>query len=149
MFRIASCQPAIIRAVTYSRRSISVSLPISKRVTRGTLDHVFEPEVATPLVKAVKKRTRKRKTAEAETQDLELKSQDLELKSQDLKLKPQDLELKPQSLEPKSESTGSVVLDTVRKYTKKHSECVLLVQVGDFYEVTHIQYGIPRRLFIT
>lgn len=32
-------------------------------------------------------------------------------------------------------STGSVVLDTVREYTKKYPLCVLLVQVGDFYEV--------------
>ncbi|KAI9478582.1 MAG: DNA mismatch repair protein MutS [Benjaminiella poitrasii] len=32
-------------------------------------------------------------------------------------------------------STGSIVLDTVREYTKKHPLCVLLVQVGDFYEL--------------
>lgn len=32
-------------------------------------------------------------------------------------------------------STGSIVLDTVREYTKKYPLCVLLVQVGDFYEV--------------
>lgn len=41
--------------------------------------------------------------------------------------------LKP--LELKEISTGSVVLDTVREYTKKYPLCVLLVQVGDFYEV--------------
>lgn len=35
-------------------------------------------------------------------------------------------------------STGSIVLDTVREYTKKYPHCVLLVQVGDFYEVKHI-----------
>ncbi|GAA5798889.1 hypothetical protein HPULCUR_004296 [Helicostylum pulchrum] len=32
-------------------------------------------------------------------------------------------------------STGSIVLDTVREYTKKYPLCVLLVQVGDFYEL--------------
>lgn len=32
-------------------------------------------------------------------------------------------------------STGSIVLDTVREYSKKYPLCVLLVQVGDFYEV--------------
>ncbi|KAI8638624.1 DNA mismatch repair protein MutS [Parasitella parasitica] len=32
-------------------------------------------------------------------------------------------------------STGSVVLDTVRKYTKLYPHCVLLTQVGDFYEL--------------
>lgn len=41
--------------------------------------------------------------------------------------------LKPLPL--KEISTGSVVLDTVREYTKKYPLCVLLVQVGDFYEV--------------
>jgi DNA mismatch repair protein MutS len=35
-------------------------------------------------------------------------------------------------------STGSIVLDTVREYTKKYPLCVLLVQVGDFYEVNLI-----------
>ncbi|KAI7893163.1 DNA mismatch repair protein MutS [Mucor mucedo] len=38
-------------------------------------------------------------------------------------------------LEAKEISTGSVVLDTVREYTKKYPLCVLLVQVGDFYEL--------------
>ncbi|KAI8063435.1 DNA mismatch repair protein MutS [Gilbertella persicaria] len=31
--------------------------------------------------------------------------------------------------------TGSIVLDTVREYTKAYPHCVLLVQVGDFYEL--------------
>jgi DNA mismatch repair protein MutS len=39
------------------------------------------------------------------------------------------------ALEKKEISTGSVVLDTVREYSKKYPLCVLLVQVGDFYEV--------------
>lgn len=33
--------------------------------------------------------------------------------------------------------TGSVVLDTVREFTRKYPQCVLLVQVGDFYEVQY------------
>jgi DNA mismatch repair protein MutS len=37
-------------------------------------------------------------------------------------------------------STGSVVLDAVREYTKKYPLCVLLVQVGDFYEVDRSKY---------
>ncbi|KAI8084890.1 DNA mismatch repair protein MutS [Halteromyces radiatus] len=41
----------------------------------------------------------------------------------------------PIILEPKQKTTGSVVLDTVREYTKKYPLCVLLVQVGDFYEL--------------
>ncbi|KAI8149116.1 DNA mismatch repair protein MutS [Fennellomyces sp. T-0311] len=106
MFRFLPRPRSILRTSHFSRRSIFVSLPIAKRVTRGTLDNVFEPEITTPRT-PVKKKTRKRRTAETESQDLEAKS----------------------------ESTGSVVLDTVRKYTKKHPECVLLVQVGDFYEL--------------
>ncbi|KAG1051475.1 hypothetical protein G6F43_006315 [Rhizopus delemar] len=39
------------------------------------------------------------------------------------------------ALEKKEISTGSVVLDTVREYSKKYPLCVLLVQVGDFYEL--------------
>ncbi|KAL7318250.1 MutS protein 1 [Mucor circinelloides] len=31
--------------------------------------------------------------------------------------------------------TGSVVLDTVRKYRKKYPQCALLTQVGEFYEL--------------
>lgn len=31
--------------------------------------------------------------------------------------------------------TGSVVLDAVREYTEKYPTCVLLMQVGDFYEL--------------
>lgn len=42
-------------------------------------------------------------------------------------------------LERKEVSTGSIVLDTVREYTKKYPQCVLLVQVGDFYEVKCLQ----------
>ncbi|CEP08338.1 hypothetical protein [Parasitella parasitica] len=32
-------------------------------------------------------------------------------------------------------STGSVVLDTVRKYTRLYPHCIVLTQVGDFYEL--------------
>lgn len=42
-------------------------------------------------------------------------------------------------LERKEVSTGSIVLDTVREYTRKYPQCVLLVQVGDFYEVWYLQ----------
>ncbi|CAO3600384.1 unnamed protein product [Absidia cylindrospora] len=38
-------------------------------------------------------------------------------------------------LELKQKTSGSIVLDTVREYTKKLPLCVLLVQVGDFYEL--------------
>lgn len=44
--------------------------------------------------------------------------------------------LSAKSLDKKEISTGSIVLDTVREYTKKYPLCVLLVQVGDFYEVS-------------
>lgn len=40
------------------------------------------------------------------------------------------------ALEHKQKTSGSIVLDTVREYTKLHPQCVLLVQVGDFYEVS-------------
>ncbi|KAL9542777.1 hypothetical protein MBANPS3_008440 [Mucor bainieri] len=33
--------------------------------------------------------------------------------------------------------TGSVVLDTVRKYRSKYPQCALLTQVGEFYEVSY------------
>lgn len=39
-------------------------------------------------------------------------------------------------LEPRLACTGSVVLDTVREYTRQYPDCVLLMQVGDFYEVS-------------
>jgi hypothetical protein len=42
---------------------------------------------------------------------------------------------KERSLHLKQVSSGSVVIDTVREYTKQYPLCVLLVQVGDFYEV--------------
>jgi DNA mismatch repair protein MutS len=42
----------------------------------------------------------------------------------------------PVALEFKQKTSGSIVLDTVREYTKQHPQCVLLVQVGDFYEVS-------------
>lgn len=42
---------------------------------------------------------------------------------------------KKKALEPKEETSGSVVLDAVRDYTKRHPTCVLLMQVGDFFEV--------------
>lgn len=45
-------------------------------------------------------------------------------------------DLSAKSLDKKEISTGSIVLDTVREYTKKYPLCVLLVQVGDFYEVS-------------
>ncbi|KAI9007022.1 DNA mismatch repair protein MutS [Phycomyces nitens] len=38
-------------------------------------------------------------------------------------------------LELRQVATGSIVLDTVREYTKKYPLCVLLIQVGDFYEL--------------
>ncbi|CEG65600.1 Putative DNA mismatch repair protein MutS [Rhizopus microsporus] len=44
-------------------------------------------------------------------------------------------DLSAKSLDKKEISTGSIVLDTVREYTKKYPLCVLLVQVGDFYEL--------------
>ncbi|KAI7900807.1 DNA mismatch repair protein MutS [Cokeromyces recurvatus] len=46
--------------------------------------------------------------------------------------KPEKLDKLPDHVEI---STGSIVLDTVRAYTKKYPLCVLLVQVGDFYEL--------------
>ncbi|KAI8973896.1 DNA mismatch repair protein MutS [Pilobolus umbonatus] len=39
------------------------------------------------------------------------------------------------ALEERLAPTGSVVFDTVKKYTQKYPLCVLLVQVGDFYEL--------------
>lgn len=49
-------------------------------------------------------------------------------------------------LERKEVSTGSIVLDAVREYTKKYPQCVLLVQVGDFYELyeTHASRYAPQ-----
>ncbi|KAI8363969.1 DNA mismatch repair protein MutS [Choanephora cucurbitarum] len=49
-------------------------------------------------------------------------------------------ELKVDRVEPKPlehiiPPTGSIVLDTVREFTNKYPQCVLLVQVGDFYEL--------------
>ncbi|KAI7871067.1 DNA mismatch repair protein MutS [Spinellus fusiger] len=41
----------------------------------------------------------------------------------------------PIALEPKMTASGSMVLDTVREQTKLYPHCVLLIQVGDFYEL--------------
>lgn len=43
-------------------------------------------------------------------------------------------------LEPRLACTGSVVLDAVREYTRQYPDCVLLMQVGDFYEVSIYLY---------
>ncbi|KAI9499413.1 muts domain V-domain-containing protein [Zychaea mexicana] len=113
MLRVALRRPTLIRAAALSKRSISNTPFLSKRVTRGSLDDVFkevEPAPATVTEKQTaprKKQQQKRKQVEANDGNLE----------------------------PKPDSTGSIVLDTVRKYTKKHPDCVLLVQVGDFYEL--------------
>lgn len=53
----------------------------------------------------------------------------------DLAVLPDSQALKKQALVHAELSTGSVVLDTVRKYTKLYPHCTLLTQVGDFYEV--------------
>ncbi|ORZ03667.1 DNA mismatch repair protein MutS [Syncephalastrum racemosum] len=42
---------------------------------------------------------------------------------------------KRKALEPRDDTSGSVVLDAVREYTKRHPTCVLLMQVGDFFEL--------------
>ena len=55
---------------------------------------------------------------------------------------PPSLLSKSTSLEPRLACTGSVVLDTVREYTRKYPDCVLLMQVGDFYEVSIRQGSI-------
>ncbi|KAI8365247.1 muts domain V-domain-containing protein [Radiomyces spectabilis] len=44
-------------------------------------------------------------------------------------------EIACEPLTPRHASTGSVVLDAVREYTRQYPLCVLLVQVGDFYEL--------------
>lgn len=51
-------------------------------------------------------------------------------------LLPDSTKQQPISLEPRLACTGSVVLDAVREYTSKYPDCVLLMQVGDFYEVS-------------
>ncbi|KAG1452780.1 hypothetical protein G6F56_007731 [Rhizopus delemar] len=52
-----------------------------------------------------------------------------------LKLSELQTNLPTRALEKKEISTGSIVLDAVREYSKKYPMCVLLVQVGDFYEL--------------
>ncbi|KAI9320797.1 DNA mismatch repair protein MutS [Dichotomocladium elegans] len=59
---------------------------------------------------------------------------------------------KKRPLEPRLPYSGSVVLDAVREFTLKYPSCVVLVQVGDFYELyeSHAsQYGPPLDLKVT
>ncbi|KAI8343490.1 muts domain V-domain-containing protein [Chlamydoabsidia padenii] len=86
-------------AIHRSIKHFSSTSNLSKRVTQGTADQLFEP---------VQKKVSKHNVP---------------------------VIVEPIPLEPKQTTSGSVVLDTVRELTKKHSQCVLLVQVGDFYEL--------------
>ncbi|KAG0164636.1 DNA mismatch repair ATPase msh1 [Apophysomyces sp. BC1034] len=89
---------------------------VAKRITRGRLEDLFPQDVITETLKPIKetesKSPRKRRTTAQKKTD----------KSS-------------QTLSKKQAYTGSVVLDIVRECTAKHPLCVLLVQVGDFYEL--------------
>ncbi|KAI9278823.1 DNA mismatch repair protein MutS [Phascolomyces articulosus] len=128
MFRLVSYRRRFlfIPWTTLSKRTISVTPCVSKRVTRGNMDDVFgkaEPITAPILT-----------TTATKTNHADASKKTPRKKSSQKNENESKVENKV-NLEPKSESTGSVVLDTVRKYTEKHPDCVLLVQVGDFYEL--------------
>ena len=137
MFRLALCRPrshSLIQLTILSKRSISTTPLALKRVTRGNMDEIFgkleepltnitEADDTTVTTKKKRKRTSKKAGQEQQSPATEITGTTMTKKK------------KEKNLEPKSESTGSVVLDTVRKYTEQHPDCVLLVQVGDFYEV--------------
>lgn len=52
------------------------------------------------------------------------------------------------SLSPFERPTRSIVLDTVRSYAAKYPNCVLLTQVGDFYEVRPTVYSFAFIIII-
>ncbi|KAG2222914.1 hypothetical protein INT45_013545 [Circinella minor] len=141
MFRLALSRPGprlLIQLTTSSKRTISTTPLALKRVTRGNIDEIFgkveEPptnvkEVDPTTITVKKKRKCASKKAEQEQQSLATETGTEITATTMMKKK------KEKSLEPKLESTGSIVLDTVRKYTEQHPDCVLLVQVGEFYEL--------------
>lgn len=120
MLRLRSCSCSLRRAARAAswhsfplngriHRSLSATSLAAKRVTSGRLEEVFEhlPKQESPLMP---------------------RSDPAESKGSSEKCK--------LALEPKQNTSGSVVIDAVRKYTQKYPLCVLLMQVGDFYEVS-------------
>lgn len=104
MFRLCQRWQARYHLVG-QQRGFHLSPILFKRITRGTIHHVFDrcsslqQERPLPLSKL--------SNANPST-----------------------------PLEPRLACTGSVVLDAVREYTRQYPDCVLLMQVGDFYEVS-------------
>lgn len=68
------------------------------------------------------------------------------LKLSELVIEPPEKKATEPVLEHVQVSSGSIVLDTVREYTKKYPLCVLLVQVGDFYEVFIRMFSCLNRI---
>ncbi|KAF7726935.1 DNA mismatch repair ATPase msh1 [Apophysomyces ossiformis] len=117
--RVSSC-----RRIALCRKHISYSRTAAKRITKGRFEDLFPQDAVLEASNRVKTaRPRKEQTT-----------------SQD------PLEKAVQALSTKQASTGSVVLDTVRECTAKHPLCVLLVQVGDFYELyeSHARSYAPQ-----
>jgi DNA mismatch repair protein MutS len=106
---------------THSRRSFINSRPCSKKVTKGLADDILVRQ-SNPQVSAAISETLHNNNTE---NGIGLIHNSIELPEIDSKA-PLPLLRAP---------TGSVVLDAVREYTEKYPTCVLLMQVGDFYEL--------------
>ncbi|CAO3658285.1 unnamed protein product [Umbelopsis ramanniana] len=106
----------------HSRRSFISCRPCSKRVTKGHADDILAPQT-NPLVPPATTETHyDNTTTKTGKGSINTDNELLEIESNT----PLPLLRAP---------TGSVVLDAVREYTEKYPTCVLLVQVGDFYEL--------------
>lgn len=106
----------------HSRRSFISCRPCSKRVTKGHADDILAPQTNLLVPPATAETHYDSITTVTGKGSLNTDNELLEIESNT----PLPLLRAP---------TGSVVLDAVREYTEKYPTCVLLVQVGDFYEL--------------
>jgi DNA mismatch repair protein MutS len=96
--------------------------PCSKRVTKGHADAILARQTNSLVPPATAETHYDKTITETEKDSINTDDELLEIESN----APLPLLRAP---------TGSVVLDAVREYTEKYPTCVLLVQVGDFYEL--------------
>ncbi|KAI9300090.1 muts domain V-domain-containing protein [Cunninghamella echinulata] len=92
--------------IYHSFRYFSSTISVKKRVTSGTTEQ---------LLGSLNKNTKVKKPSLLSTNTTK--------------------QLTDKTLAPKLKTTGSIVLDAVYEYTLKYPLCVLLIQVGDFYEL--------------
>lgn len=106
----------------HSRRSFNTCRPCSKRVTKGHAEDILTQQGKLLIPPAA---------AETHYDNAPTEVGKCTKHTDDKSLEKETNTTLPLLRAP----TGSVVLDAVREYTEKYPTCVLLVQVGDFYEL--------------